>query len=126
MTLSTEEKGYSTELFVAAKLIRLGFNVSNPLAPYRYDLVIEKEGKFQRIQIKYSDSFKERETETIRFIIFRKGLSTNYSKDFDILVLVSEKSWWIIPANIVDGKKELSITNGGKYEKYRNAFLLLG
>lgn len=47
-------KGYIAELYVTARLIEDGWKVLNPIGENnRYDLVVEKKGKFIRIQVKY-------------------------------------------------------------------------
>ena len=51
---STHKKGVLGELEFALHLIKKGFTVLQPVNPNSsYDLVIEKDGKFQRIQVKY-------------------------------------------------------------------------
>jgi hypothetical protein len=55
MELHKKNKGSLAELIVAAKMIESGWLV---LIPYgenaRYDLVGEKDGKFIRVQVKYT------------------------------------------------------------------------
>lgn len=41
------------ETAVIAAVTEKGYNVSLPLGEYRYDLVVEKNGTFRRIQVKY-------------------------------------------------------------------------
>lgn len=53
--MNTQSKGSITELKIAAKLIERGYTVCMPYGNNaRYDLVIEKNGKFERIQCKTS------------------------------------------------------------------------
>src|SRR5690606_5609485 len=52
--LSTHFKGQVGEFEFITQLLRQGITVLTPINPNSsYDLVIEKEGQFQRIQVKY-------------------------------------------------------------------------
>ncbi len=51
---TTHQKGLLGELEFSLHFIKKGYTVLTPINPNSsYDLVIEKDGKFQRIQIKY-------------------------------------------------------------------------
>lgn len=51
--MTTNEKGAYAELRAASLLARAGYTVSQPLTGHsRYDLVIEKDGEFKRVQVK--------------------------------------------------------------------------
>lgn len=51
--MKTYEKGNLSESMFASKLLEFGYNVLIPFGGgHRYDLVIEKEGKFYSVQVK--------------------------------------------------------------------------
>ncbi len=51
---TTHKKGVLGELEYALHLVKKGYTVLQPINPNSsYDLVVEKAGKFQRLQIKY-------------------------------------------------------------------------
>lgn len=53
MELSTQYKGTITELQVAAHLLQLGYNVSQPLTQdSKYDLIVDVNHKLVRLQVK--------------------------------------------------------------------------
>ena len=53
MTINSKVKGDIAEAAVIAAFLRAGFNVLIPFGDRnRYDIVLERDGKFQRIQIK--------------------------------------------------------------------------
>jgi hypothetical protein len=57
MGIETSRKGCLAEAVIVSEFIRRGCRVLKPLdAEARYDLVVEREGKFERIQCKYTQS----------------------------------------------------------------------
>lgn len=55
MELTTQQKGTSTEIFVAAYLLNLGYNVSQPFCQdSKYDLIVDVNNKLLRLQVKTS------------------------------------------------------------------------
>lgn len=53
--MHTKTKGSIAELAVASRLLRDGWHVLIPVGENtRYDLVVEKEGRFVRVQVKYA------------------------------------------------------------------------
>ena len=51
---SSHEKGIIGELTFTAHLLELGYSVLNPINPNSsYDIVLEKDGVFTRVQVKY-------------------------------------------------------------------------
>jgi hypothetical protein len=53
MELTTQQKGITTEIYVAAYLLELGYNVSQPLCQdSKYDLIVDVNNKLLRLQVK--------------------------------------------------------------------------
>ena len=53
MELTTQQKGITTEMYVAAYLLSLGYNVSQPMCQdSKYDLIVDINHKLIRIQVK--------------------------------------------------------------------------
>ena len=53
MELTTQQKGITTEMFVAAYLLSLGYNVSQPFCQdSKYDLIVDTGKKLLRLQVK--------------------------------------------------------------------------
>lgn len=51
--LTTQQKGITTEMYVAAYLLSLGYNVSQPMCQdSKYDLIVDVDGKLLRLQVK--------------------------------------------------------------------------
>ena len=63
--LTTQQKGIATEMFVAARLLQLGYNVSQPLCQdSKYDLIVDVNNKLYRLQVKTARQISE---DTILF-----------------------------------------------------------
>lgn len=55
MEITTQQKGITTELYVASYLLSLGYNVSQPFSQdSRYDLIVDVNNKLLRLQVKTS------------------------------------------------------------------------
>ena len=53
MELTTQQKGITTEMYVAAYLLSLGYNVSQPMCQdSKYDLIVDVNGRLLRLQVK--------------------------------------------------------------------------
>ena len=53
LNLSSQQKGIATEITVAAYLLQLGYNVSQPFCQdSKYDLIVDANGKLLRLQVK--------------------------------------------------------------------------
>ena len=51
--LTTQQKGVTTEMYVAAHLLELGYNVSQPFCQdSKYDLIVDVNNKLLRLQVK--------------------------------------------------------------------------
>ena len=51
--LTTQQKGITTEMFVAARLLSLGYNVSQPFCQdSKYDLIVDVDNRLLRLQVK--------------------------------------------------------------------------
>lgn len=113
--LSTQFKGTITEMQVALALLERGLTISRPLVESRYDLVLEYQGKFYRIQIKTS-RLKEDKTgitfNTSNSHINTKGVSNrNYKGDADFFATYYNGDCYLIPVdNCGSRSKTLRIT----------------
>jgi hypothetical protein len=122
--VSTSSTGAIGELQFAINCISLGINTSIPvLHDSPYDVVTEYNGIFYRVQVKYTGSDELLTSNTMYW-----NMSRSYSSnEVDFLALYSSGNGKtiIIPIKEVDGKTKIRYTEGGKYEKYINAFHLL-
>ena len=108
-TMNTKRKGDITTTMVAAGLLKQDYSVLMPIGDgERYDLVIEKNGKFQRIQCKTGSLNPKK--DRIKFKCFSvHGENGTYTAQkylgqieyFGVYVPEIDKSY-LIPLNICD------------------------
>lgn len=78
MELTTQQKGITTEMYVAAYLLSLGYNVSQPLCQdSKYDLIVDVDGKLLRLQVKTS---RETNSNSIEFNCRSTTTNSRYNK----------------------------------------------
>ncbi len=54
---SLKTKGDTAEMMVAADLVRRGYRIAFPFGEDSdYDLIVERDGRLERIQVKYTES----------------------------------------------------------------------
>jgi len=133
MNLSTIQKGDVSEAYATAKFKEMGVPVLEPVSDNQpYDLVIEKDNKFQKVQVKTGHI----SDEAVKFRCNR--IHTNgsgherkeYSKDdvdlFAIYV-IETSNIYIVPfseANKNDNKLWLNKSRGNSRSKYAENFKL--
>lgn len=105
--MDTGSKGKIAEVLVLAELLERGFHVSIPFKDSRYDLVVEKDGIFKRLQIKYVGcSDKRRTIPVVLHSLARRGRLLYSEKEIDhIIVYFAERGeYFILPYEDVSGK----------------------
>jgi hypothetical protein len=131
----SKRKGEMAELIFVVKAASMGFAVSKPYGDSEpYDLVVEENGRLLRIQVKSVFTTKR---WGYSVAVARKRLRHHirYSAqeiDFIAAYVVPHDAWYIVPvAEIVssihirlypEGTKKC---DGGRFEKYREAWDLL-
>ena len=112
--ISTQQKGIVTELLVAAYLMDLGYNVSQPLSQdSKYDLIVDVDGLLLRLQVKTarkdsdaSIAFSCRTTTTN----VRNCKSIRYnSKDVDYFATFWDGKAYMIPFSECSAQKNLHL-----------------
>lgn len=114
MELTTQQKGITTEMYVAAYLLSLGYNVSQPLCQdSKYDLIVDVNGKLLRLQVKTA-----RLTDT-NSIIFNcrsttKNSSTHKSRSYSVDEIDYFATYWnhqvyLIPVGQCSSEKRLHL-----------------
>lgn len=128
--LNPSQIGLITELKCITYLLEKKFNVLIPQGNYtKYDLVIEKNGKFYRIQCKHStadiDSFKVRTWYSIRGSSIKQKYTSN---DCDYFMTEYNNQFYMFPIfNTVETKFWLNNghSTNSKYAKDYLAELIL-
>jgi hypothetical protein len=104
-----------------------GLTVSKPWGEMSsYDFVIGRTGRFVSVQVKSTLS----KLKTGYVCTVRGGHKAYSPGSFDFLAayVIPEDSWYIVPAEVIQGKNVLTLypkSPATKYEKYREAWDLL-
>lgn len=101
--LSSSLKGAHVEADAIAFFTKLGYVVSIPFAPTGYDLVIERSGRFQRVQCKYAGRKHHNWGYIVHLTVWKKQRPV-YHRNFDLLYcLTPDERRYIVPANCIAG-----------------------
>ncbi|KKS32411.1 MAG: hypothetical protein UU93_C0007G0016 [Candidatus Amesbacteria bacterium GW2011_GWA2_42_12] len=103
----THDKGVLGELAFTYHLIEKGYTVLSPINPNSsYDLAIEKNGKFTRIQVKYRTPVNG----ILRIELDRPMRKTKkyFERDVDAMGLYNPNSnkFYLVPLNLIKNKDE--------------------
>lgn len=112
--LTTQQKGITTEMFVAAKLLQLGYNVSQPFCQdSKYDLIVDVNNHLYRLQVKTSRLI------TDNTIVFNcrsttKNSQTNKSRyyqesEIDYFATYWDNEVFLIPVSECSSEKRLHL-----------------
>ena len=136
----TKQKGQIAEQAVALTCLKKGWGVLKPLGDYLpYDLVIEIQGQFAKLQVKYAwfDDKKNnyvvdnRRTKTNRKKMLRQAYR---SQDFDFAILYIENSdvFYVMPCEVFTSYgSEIHLVESDKRQRkphsarYREAWNLI-
>ena len=97
--MDTNLKGTITELKCKTYFLELGYMVSTPESPARYDFILDYEGKLLKIQVKTSKSDGEKISfETCSSHITRDGANRrSYQSEIDYFCTWFENECYLIP-----------------------------
>lgn len=124
-------RGEIAESAFLHKAMELGLMVSKPWGDSsRYDFVVDSGKQLLRVQVKSTACLWDG-----RYTIGAHGCdpSAGYTAqeiDFLVVRVVPEDAWYVIPMEAFAGRRHLSLyprgEHAGQYEKYREAWELLG
>jgi len=119
------QNGVAAELWVASKLAELGYSVLWPFVTQsRYDLVIEKDGVFSKIQVKKATKSKTGKYEYLQSRLSGKNKLTNTpytSKDVDYFAFTDMEKLWLAPFNEIG--HQTSVCLGSSNPNYKSQTL---
>ena len=113
--LTTQQKGITTEIFVAARLLELGYNVSQPFCQdSKYDLIVDVNNKLYRLQLKTSRLLNE-DTIVFNCRSTTKNSQTNKSRYYQENEIDYFATYWngevfLVPVNECSSEKRLHLT----------------
>jgi hypothetical protein len=115
-----KRRGEWVELIFMMRGAELGFNVSKPWGDSaRYDVSVEDDGRFRRVQIKSTDVPRG----DGGYICYLKRTGIQYYRvkdvDFFAIYVLEKKAWFILPSRVVLSlKSNIRVAPGVKEQKY--------
>jgi PD-(D/E)XK endonuclease len=123
-----KRRGEWVELLFMTVASGLGFNVAKPWGePPRYDVVVELNGRFLRVQVKSTEMWLGT-CYLCQLYRFGRPKYTTNQVDYFAIYVVPEDVWYIFPAKCLAGKRTIALTpqlKGHKYERYKENWGLL-
>ena len=114
--------GAKTELYAAYKLAEMGYTILFPQTTQsRYDIAIEKDGVFKRVQVKKATTSLAGSFNYTQCRLTTKSSQTHYKQgDFDLYFITDFKTDWIIPFEEVEGFTSLCFgSDNPEYKSYK-------
>jgi hypothetical protein len=122
--MRTKEKGDLAVANAIRYYVHCGYEICLPIGDKRdFDLVIEKDNKLNRVQVKYAGIYNDSKCK-VGLRITGGNQSYNYSKkysshSFDILFVYTERGeMYSLPWKEVDCRNEITIDHS-RYNKYK-------
>lgn len=112
--LTTQQKGITTEMFVAAYLLKLGYNVSQPFCQdSKYDLIVDTGNNLLRLQVKTARQQNEKSI-TFNCRSTTKNSITNKSRtytkdDIDFFATYWNNKVYLVPVGQCSSQKTLHL-----------------
>lgn len=115
MIITTNTKGQLAISMAELRAFELGYLPSRPLYDARYDLIIDKQGKLLRAQVKYADG---KPTNTAGAVVVKleyenrkKKFYTYQNREVDVLIVYIPKlnKLCYLPKKVFINKRKLSI-----------------
>jgi hypothetical protein len=123
-----KRRGEWVELLFMTVAWGLGFNVAKPWGDSaRYDVIVENEGRFLRIQVKSTEAMVGG-CYLCQLHVCGNRLYTTKEIDYFALYVLPEDVWYIFPAKTLKGMGAVALAphlKGHKYEHYMENWWLL-
>ena len=129
-----KKKGELAEMAFIYKAESLGFDVAKPYGDSnRYDFVVRSGQRFWKVQVK-ATGFIAFGNYRVHAERIQRGRAIPYTADeidFLAVYIIPEDTWFIIPVRAFTPSQESSTSipagtpDGGRYEKYREAWWLM-
>jgi PD-(D/E)XK endonuclease len=122
-------KGIATEVLFEYICLSNNLIVSRPVTDVPYDRLIDNGKKILKVQIKHTTCRRANRPNAYKFNMYTRvgGEKKNVSGYADVLAIYvePESSWYLIPTEDLPESKDMAITIGGKWEKYKDNWDIL-
>jgi PD-(D/E)XK endonuclease len=125
---SYKRRGEWVELLFMTVAAGMGFNVAKPWGePPRYDVIVEREGRFLRVQVKSTEMWLGT-CYLCQLYSYGRQPYTPKETDYFAIYVFPVDVWYIFPAKVLAGMRTIALTphlKGHKYEPYMENWRLL-
>jgi hypothetical protein len=121
--INSKEQGFVGEARAIYEYTKLGYVVCKPFKDCDYDLIIEKNGKMERVQIKTTTQIPKEKYFVCNLRVLGGNQSFNTAKNrnpnsYDMLfVLAQNNECWSIPTNTFNALTTLTLDK--RFESYK-------
>lgn len=134
MKLDRRNRGEVVEYRLAYELMNRGLNVSKPLVPARYDLLVDNGNRFFRVQVKSTHTVSEGANGCFRYRLtaVRSACRSYLANEVDVIAayVAPLETWYFIPHlafRSKEGKTAIYLfpnveNSKGRFEPYRGAW----
>jgi hypothetical protein len=123
-----KQRGEWVELLFMTRAAKRGFSVSKPWGDSaRYDITLEQDGRFKRVQVKCTDRWNG-SAYTCGLVSGKQKRYTIKQIDYFAIYLVLDDIWYIFPAKRLIGQTAVVLTphrQGHEHGRYKEAWDLL-
>jgi hypothetical protein len=127
-----KRRGERIEIAFMHKAAGLGFRVAKPYGESdRYDVIVDSGPRLWRVQVKCTSRFYRR-GYSVRATGHPRRPYTAAEIDLLVVYIVPKDIWYVLPVEALTGSSRLQFypmgcrKNAGRYEKYREAWGILG
>ncbi len=123
-----KQRGEWVELLFMTRAAKRGYVVSKPWGDFsRYDVGIEQDGRFKRVQVKGTD---RREGNNYSCLLASSKVKAYTAKQIDYFAIyvLREDIWYIFPANRLAGQVSVTLSPRrakSQHGRYKEAWELL-
>jgi len=123
-----KQRGEWVELLFMTRAVERGFNALKPWGDSaRYDVSIEHNGRFLRVQVKCTETWIG-SAYRCTLVAAHQRPYTAADLDYFAIYIVPDDIWYFFPVRVLEGQSAVVLTphrKGHKHEKYKQAWDLL-
>jgi hypothetical protein len=123
-----KQRGEWVELLFMTRAAKRGFNVSKPWGDSaRYDVSVEQDGRFKRVQTKCTDRWNGSSYSCGLYAAHQHAYTTRQI-DYFAIYLIQDDIWYIFPAKTLIAQSAVILTPhraDSKHARYKEAWDLL-
>jgi len=123
--LPAKQKGEWAEVCFAAEILRRGWGICRPNGDSGpYDCIVDAGGRLSRVQVKSVEKTAGKGRFHVTIAAGRNTKRGYSAQQVDLLAIlvIPLRSWYLIPLAAVRGRIAISLSPGGRFERYREGW----